>query len=586
MIRFLRSSGLVLLTVVAASAQPEFREWVDDVTAEWMRLDPQLATTVQHFRGAEQDALDRELTAVTAAHRAQRIDLARRALDQLQAWPLESLSPDDRTSAQMLGWLLQDIVATAPFARHDYVFQQFRGLQVTLVNFLTQAHPIRNARDAENYLARLRQVSSRLDDGIREARLAGDAGIRPPRFIIERTLEQIEGFLAVPPAENVLVRSFADRTRDLGDLEVDRRAAWIAEAEQVVRDAVRPAFARVAALLREQLPAAGDGAGLMWLPDGADAYRQALRRFTTTDLTPDEIHAIGLREVSRLESEMDAVLRVLGYADGPVEERYRQLELARQPAAEPDPRPALLAEYAAIVRDAQQRAAAVFELRPRAPVEVRREPPFTEKTAAAHYSVPAPDGTRPGIFWVPLPGPKFDILRMRSLAYHEAVPGHHFQVALQQEMTSLPRFRRDRVFGGLSVYVEGWALYAERLADELGWYEGDLPGRLGYLSSQLFRARRLVVDTGLHAKGWTREQAIAYGIRAQEVERYVVFPGQACSYMVGQLRLLALRERAQAELGPQFSLGDFHTVVLRTGAVPLETLEQVVTQWIGARRAR
>jgi uncharacterized protein (DUF885 family) len=215
-------------------------------------------------------------------------------------------------------------------------------------------------------------------------------------------------------------------------------------------------------------------------------------------------------------------------------------------------------------------------------VVVKREPPFTEKSAAAHYTPPARDGSRPGIFWAPLPGPKFEIIEMRTLVYHEAVPGHHFQIALQNEMTSLPRFRRDRVFGFLSAHGEGWALYSEQLAAEQGWYEGDPKGHLGQLQDELFRARRLVVDTGLHTMHWTRQQAIDYGISASEVERYVVWPGQACSYKIGMLKILELRAKAQHELGPRFFLKEFHNTVLRAGNVPLGVLETVIDDWIAS----
>lgn len=261
-----------------------------------------------------------------------------------------------------------------------------------------------------------------------------------------------------------------------------------------------------------------------------------------------------------------------------------KLEADSQPPADPDPRPALLTEYTRLVRDAEQRAALIFDLRPKVPCEVRREPPFTEQSAAAHYTPPARDGTRPGIFWAPLPGPTFNITGMRTLVYHEAVPGHHFQLALQLEMPDLPRFRQDRIFGGISAHSEGWALYAEQLAAENDWYAGDPKGLLGQLSGELFRARRLVVDTGLHAKHWTRQQAIDYGIPASEVERYVVWPGQACSYKIGMLKILELRAKARRALGAKFSIKEFHNVVLRTGSVPLPVLEKVVDSYIRTAR--
>jgi uncharacterized protein (DUF885 family) len=297
-------------------------------------------------------------------------------------------------------------------------------------------------------------------------------------------------------------------------------------------------------------------------------------------MTPAQVHALGLQQVERIESQMDKVLQQLGYKDGTVKERFEALDASLQPPADPDPRPALLAEHERILRDAEQRATKLFDLRPKASVRILREPPFTEASAAAHYSAPAPDGSIPGTVWIPLPGPKFQILDMRSLVYHEGVPGHHFQIALQQEMTELPAFRRKRVFGRLSAFSEGWALYAEHLVAESGWYDGDPKGLLGQLSDELFRARRLVVDTGLHSMHWSRQQAIDYGIRPSEADRYVAWPGQACAYMVGELAILAERDKAQKALGERFSMPQFHNWLLQTGTVPLDVLKQVVDEKI------
>jgi uncharacterized protein (DUF885 family) len=242
----------------------------------------------------------------------------------------------------------------------------------------------------------------------------------------------------------------------------------------------------------------------------------------------------------------------------------------------------MLDEYGRILRDAEERAKSLFDLRPKAAVRVLREPPFTEKNAAAHYSAPAPDGSRPGTVFIPLPGPDYRILEMRTLTYHEGVPGHHFQIALQQESPDIPVYRRKRVFGGLSAFAEGWGLYAEHLAVEAGWYDGDPKGRLGQLSDELFRARRLVVDTGLHAQHWTRQQAIDYGIPVAEVERYVVMPGQACAYKIGEMEILMERAKTQTALGSRFSMKSFHNLLLRTGTVPLAVLRQVVDRDIAA----
>jgi uncharacterized protein (DUF885 family) len=457
-------------------------------------------------------------------------------------------------------------------------------VQIGLVNFLTQTHPLRRASDVSSYLARLDQVSARIDEALARAKAAEARGLVPPRVILERAQAQVDTFLKPEAAQNVFVSSLDTRTKALADLSPDARADAIAHATRIVEQKIRPAYLRVQQYMAGLHPKTGSTVGISRLPHGAAAYQQALSNFTSTKLTAEEIHAIGLREVARIEGEMDRHLRSLGYTEGSIEERMKKLDATFQPKLDADPRPELLARYADMVRDAQRRSDALFNLKPAAPIEVRREPPLTEAAAAAHYSLPAPDGSRPGIFWVPMRGPTFDVIRMRSLSYHEAVPGHHFQLAIQQEQKGLPKFRSQRIFGGGSAHSEGWALYTERLAVEQGWYEGDVPGLLGALGSELFRARRLVVDTGMHAKGWTREQAIDYGIGAQEVERYIAWPGQANAYMIGMLRIVELREKARAQLGEKFSLPAFHDVVLRAGSVPLDVLGDLVDQWIAAQK--
>jgi uncharacterized protein (DUF885 family) len=455
---------------------------------------------------------------------------------------------------------------------------------VRIVNFLSQTQPIRNTRDIENYLARLALVAGQLDEGIAQAGDAAHRGVLMAKFIVNASLGQFERFLASPPRANVLVASLETRAAKLTAISADERAQFTAAAEKIVTESIIPAFKRAQALLQTELPQAGDDAGIWRLPGGDQAYANSLRRLTTTELTAEQIHQIGLREVTRIEAAMDGYLRQVGYTMGSIKERMEKLDADSQPSASPDPRPALLAKYDEILRDAEKRAALLFDLRPKAPIVVEREPAFTEKTAAAHYTPPARDGTRPGTFWAPLPGPSFEMSEMRTLVYHEGVPGHHFQIALQQEMEGLPRFRRDGVFGFISAHGEGWALYAENLAAESGWYDGDVKGHLGQLNDELFRARRLVVDTGLHAMHWTRQQAIDYGIRASEVDRYVVWPGQACSYKIGMLKILELREKTKVALGAKYSLKEFHNVVLRAGNVPLPVLEQVIDDYIASVR--
>ena len=348
-----------------------------------------------------------------------------------------------------------------------------------------------------------------------------------------------------------------------------------------------PAYRRARSLLASQLPKSTDDAGVWRLPRGGEFYAQELAASTTTRLSAAEIHQIGLREVATIEAEMDRLLHQLGFTSGTLQERVEALN-ASMMAKGDDPRPMILSQVEDAMRDAERRAQSIFGLQPKSPVVVKREPSLSEASVAARYVPPAPDGSRPGTYWLPLAdlGPRVTWLGagLKSTAYHEAVPGHHFQLAIQQESETLPKFRKLGAFGFISAYGEGWALYAERLADENGWYADDPRGRVGYLYLQLFRARRLVVDTGIHAMRWTRQQAIDYGITPAEVERYVVWPGQACSYMIGQLRIIELRERARSALGSGFSVKAFHDLVLGLGSVPLDVLASEVDIWIARQR--
>lgn len=577
--------GFALATPLLAA--PDFDQWAEGLALQRMRAEPTLATYRQYLPAAEQQLLDAKLTPNTPQQRAARIAAAKTGLQELGAFDRSQLSAQQRTSAAVVEWSLRSAADAEPFEDFDFVFNQFRGLHVSLVNFLSQTHPIRNAGDVANYLARLQQVAAQMDNGIARAQDAATRGYLMPRFITQASLGQFERFLTEPPARNVLVLSLQQRLNKLGgtatEISADARATALAEAEKITAEAVIPAFRRAQAMLQAQLPRTTEDAGLWRLKGGAKAYAYELRRNTTTDHTPQQIHATGLREVARIEGEMDGLLKQLGYLDGNVKQRMVKLDADLQPK-EAEPRAALLARYEQILRDAEQRSRLLFDSTPKAPVVVQREPLFTEKTAAAHYSGPAKDGSLPGIFWAPLPGSPYRMTNMRTLTYHEGVPGHHFQIALQQENEGLPRYRRDAVFAGGSAFSEGWALYAEQLAAENGWYEGDVPGRLGQLDAELFRAKRLVVDTGLHAMKWTRQQAIDYGIPVAEVERYVVMPGQACAYKIGMLHILDLRSRAQQALGPKFKMGQFHTLVLQTGNVPLAVLSQVVDDWVLAQR--
>jgi uncharacterized protein (DUF885 family) len=577
--------------VSSQDANGRFDAWADAFAAEWVRESPLFATVTQYFSGAEQDAIDRRLSlsssgggAIGAAATRARAEIARRGLEELRGFAIGELHAKRRVSARLLERRLRDAIATAEFAANRFVFDQFHGLHVGLVTFLTTLHPLRNVRDAENYLARLELVAECLDVGIDEAKDAAALGVVPPRFILERAIAKLDSLTAGSAREHALVTALERGLGALPDVSGSIREATIARATLIVRDSVVPALVLVRTLLENQLPLASENAGASSLPNGHAFYAQQLAVFTGSSKTAEEIHAIGLREVARIEGEMHELLDRLGRPPGPIQERIDLMNATLVTHDAGDPRESIVLQLRAIVDDAVARSSAVFSLRPKAPVTVEREPAHTEATAAAHYTLPAPDGSKPGIYWVPLagvePGQPWLGIGSKSTAYHEAVPGHHFQLAIEQESADLPYFRKRMAFGFDTSFGEGWALYAEHLAAEFDWYGDDLAGRLGYLEMQLFRARRLVADTGLHAFGWTRERAIAYGLPPAEVERYIVWPGQACAYMIGQLRILELRERARSALGERFSLKAFHDVVLGNGSLPLDVLSDVVDDWV------
>ncbi|OFW00659.1 MAG: hypothetical protein A3I61_12470 [Acidobacteria bacterium RIFCSPLOWO2_02_FULL_68_18] len=564
----------------ARSIDDFFREFA----AEWVRGNPNQAVATRYLAGPEQERLERELTPATSAWQRHRVQLASRGLAALRRFDRVSLPAAQQVAAELLDWQLDTIAAGEPYLDYVFPLEQFGGTNISLVTTLTVSHPVRSARDGENYLARLAQVGARMAEAAAEARRLDGAGILPPRFILRATIAQMQQFIAPPPAEHGFVATLNERLAGLPDVPAARRESLVAEAARLVETGVYPAWRTAIALLTAQAERATDEAGLWRLPRGREAYAYHLRRHTTTTLTADEIHEIGLREVERIEQEMGVVLHRLGRTNGALNDRIEQLGKDLSYPLDEQGRGALMADVEAVMRDAEQRVAPFIERPPRATVIAQAYPRFREATAAASYNAPPLDGSRPGIFQIPLRPARMSKFGLRTLVYHETVPGHHLQVALDLENTAQPLFRRVRLFGGITALTEGWALYAERLAAESGWYENDPEGLLGYLDAQLFRARRLVVDTGLHAKRWTREQAIAYGIEASEVDRYVVNPGQACAYMIGQLEIVELRERARRALGDRFSLTGFHNAVLGAGTLPLDMLERQVDAYIRAAR--
>ena len=575
--------GIVSGQTKPRSIEDFFREFTD----EWMRANPDSATYYRYFSGAEQDALDRRIAPLTLAEARKHIALARKGLRELSTFDRKKMTPVQKLSADVLEWQLKVIADEAPFLDYSFALDQMNGWGVASVDSFTVGRPIVTPRDAENYVAALEQASLRMDEAAARARSLAAKGILPPRFILQATIKQLQSFVDPAPRQNPFLVTLATKMKLLTAMSAAQQEALLHQAEAIVSGKIYPAWKHAAAVLESQLPKSTDAAGISRLKGGKEAYAYFLQRYTTTTMTADQIHEIGLRRVAEIEAQMDALLKQLGRTDGSVKQRIDKLTLDLQypePSTEAS-RERIIADLTDIVRDAERRAALLFDLRPKAPVVVQPVPTFSENNMAANYNVPAQDGSRPGIVQYPRRLDEMTKFGLRTLAYHEAVPGHHFQLALQAENKDLPRFLQLGAFGFISASGEGWALYAERLAAESGWYEGDIEGLLGQLSDELFRARRLVADTGLHTKGWTRQQAIDYGIEPSEVERYAAWPGQACSYMVGQLKILELRDKAQKALGPKFSLREFHNAVLSVGTVPLNVLERQIDTYIARTQA-
>ncbi len=571
-----------LLCVVPLSAQENIDAFFDRFTSEWIRGNPNLATSARYFTGEEQDRLERQLTPETLTYRRDRIGLARQGLAELRKFDRNKLTPAQHLSADLMDWQLDTVVREEPYLDYSFPLEQFGGANVNLVNTLTVGHPMGTEKDAVNYVARLGQVSPRMEEVIVEVRRLAAKNMIPPHFILQATIKQMSDFIATRPADNPFAAVFAQRMQQVKSITQPRREELRAQAANIVETQIYPSWRKAIAVLEPLVDHSTDEAGLSRFKGGEEAYAYDLHRFTTTSLTAAQIHQIGLDHVASIEKQMDELLRKLGRTEGSVKDRIEKLKQDQAYPKNEDGRRMIMADVEQILRDAQKRSETLFDRRPKSAVIAQAYPRFREANAAASYSVGSLDGSRPGTIQIPLRPERLTRFGLRTLIYHEGVPGHHFQVALQLEDQSLPKFRQIRAFGGISALSEGWGLYAERLAAESGWYGDDIEGLLGQLDGELFRARRLVVDTGIHTQHWTRQQAIDYGIEASEIERYVVNPGQACSYMMGELKLLELRDKAKKALGNKFSFYEFHNTVLGTGTVPLELLERQVDNYIRA----
>jgi uncharacterized protein (DUF885 family) len=514
-------------------------------------------------------------------------------LKRLEAFGRGHLTGTDLANYDTVEFQMETIAHTEPFDYGDlgrpYVVSQLTGAYQSVPTFLDRQHQIANREDAEAYLARLRAFAVVLDE--ETERLRHDAGLKvvPPDFLIDRTLEQMHTLRGVPPADSILSTSLARRTQQQGIA-----GSYGEDAARIVAGEIYPALDRQAGALGKLRAGAVHEAGVSRLPEGAAFYQLALRSSTTTDMSAEEVHQLGLDQAKELSAAMEALLRSQGKSGGTVGERMQALANDPQslfPNTEAG-RQQILEYCNGLIKALQPHLPQYFRILPKAPVEIRRVPAYTEAGApGGYYQIPALDGSRPGAFYINLRDTsEWARWKLPTLVYHESEPGHHFQLAQVLEIPSLPLIRKaGSIF---SANTEGWALYAEQLCDEMGLYANDPLGRLGLLQSLLFRAARCVVDTGLHTKSWSRERAIDYMVETTgenrsamttEVERYCTWPGQATSYKVGHTRWLKLRASARERLGQKFDIRDFHDVGLTAAPMPLAVLEQVIDEWLKGR---
>jgi len=514
---------------------------------------------------------------------------AKENLTRLRRYDRARMKPEEQLSFDVMDHFIANAVDGERFRHHTYPVNQLFGFQSSLPDFLISTQPLKTPRDAESFARRLAAAPAAYDHTLERLRLREQKDIVPPRFVLRAVIAEMKKVANAPLDDNVLVAHFRAATDTMPKLDAARRDALRARVRGEVETGFLPAYRRMLAFLEEQETRATDDDGVWKLPDGDAYYDFALKTFTTTDLPADTIHALGLREVARLQAEMNPLLDRVKVAPGPFGRRMEAMRL--DPAfgypAGDSGRALILARYQEILDDASRRSESLFDVRPKGAMKVERIPPFKEATSpGAYYNSGAFDGSRPGIFYANLRDPA-ETRRpdMRTLAYHEGIPGHHFQITIAQELKGMPFFRKVIPF---TAYSEGWALYAEKVALEHGFHQ-DAYDSLGSLGAEIFRAVRLVVDTGIHRKRWTRRQAIDYMVAntgmdsasvITEIERYIVIPGQACAYKVGQLQILALRERAKERLGDAFDIRKFHDVVLKQGSLPMTLLERVVEDWI------
>ena len=517
---------------------------------------------------------------------------AKRRLGDLKKIDPSSLDEETRLSYDLYLQKQENILEDYDFRFYNYPVNQMFGYHAELPAFLINMHRIDSISDAEAYISRLKGIPKVMEDVIGNLKIREQNGIMPPIFVFDRVLESSRNVIKGKPfgksVENsALLEDFKSKIDDL-EISQKKKKELISKAETALTKEVKPAYQNLIVFLETQQKRANSDAGAWKFPKGEEFYANALKRATTTNLSANQIHEIGLSEVARIHAEMEKIKKKVGFK-GTLQDFFEFMRKDEQfyYANDSTGRNKYLTEARSIINTMKDDLDKLFLTKPEAELVVKAVEPFREKNAGkAFYQQPAKDGSRPGTYYANL----YDMsamptYQMEALAYHEGIPGHHMQIAIAQELEGIPQFRK---FSFYTAYVEGWGLYSELLPKEIGYYK-DPYSDFGRLAMELWRSCRLVVDTGIHAKKWTREEGIAYYKEntpnaesdcIKMVERHIVMPGQATAYKIGMNKILELRENAKEELGGDFDIREFHDVILLDGAVPLNILEEKVDNWV------
>ncbi|WP_273187079.1 DUF885 domain-containing protein [Hyphomonas adhaerens] len=571
-------------------------EWFDQKFAETISRSP----ITQTYLGIKDNY--GEWDDVSDANALKELEILRADVAEMET----SFNPDLLDHQAKISWRIAEMNLKQAeedykYLHHGYVFDQMNGVQAEIPAFLINQHQITSKSDAEAYISRLNGVPAYLEQNLENARIALADGIQPPAFVYKYVLSDAQGVITGAPfddsgKDSPLMGDFRKKVTSLvenGTITQAEADQLLDEATDALTNSVGPAYKAAIAELGEQAKTATTDDGAWKLPDGDAYYASRLADYTTTDMTAEEIHNLGLAEVARIHDEMRGIMKQVGF-EGSLKEFFDFTRTDPQffKPNTPEGKAEYLDEATGWIDQMREDLPNVFNTFPKADMIVKAVEPFREKSAGkAFYSRPAPDGSRPGTYYANLYRMQdMPTYQMQALAFHEGIPGHHMQIAIAQELTGVPKFRK---YGGFTAFSEGWGLYSEYLPKEMGYYS-DPYDDFGRLAMEIWRAARLVVDTGIHDQHWTREQAIQYlldntpnpeGDARKAIERYIVMPGQATAYKIGMNKIVELREKAKAELGDKFDIRDFHDVVLKDGAVPLDILEENVDAWITETKA-